>query len=115
MQIIVQMIRLAALLVLISLVVGAPQTTRSDLEAETLAVFADDCATVKTMFSLGEGVCAVASGSPIGAPPQRGFEWISPDGTICQIGPEVVSDPQANSISIPSSGSFAQVGTWTVK
>ncbi len=115
MQIIVQMIRLATLLVLISLVVGAPQTTRSDFEAETIAVFADDCATVKTLFSLGDGVCAVVSGSPLGPPVQRRFEWIAPDGTIFQIGPEVVSDPQANSISIPSSGSFAQVGTWTVK
>ena len=113
MQIIVQMIRLAALLVLISLVVGAPRTTAFD--SETMNVFAADCATVKTIFSLGDGVCAVASGSPLGPPAYRRFEWIAPDGKIFHMGPDVVSDPQTNSISIPTSGPFAQAGTWTVK
>jgi hypothetical protein len=105
--------RFVAVLVVIAVVASAPRTTA--FQSEMMNVFAADCATAKTLFSLGDGVCAVASGSPLGPPAQRRFEWIAPDGTIFQIGPEVVSDPQTNSISIPSSGSFAQVGTWTVK
>lgn len=103
------------MLVVIAVAARAPRATAFDFDSETMNVFAADCATAKTLFSLGDGVCAVATGSPLGTPVQRRFEWIAPDGTIFQMGPEVLSDPQTNSISIPSSGPFAQVGMWTVK
>ena len=105
--------RFVAVLVVIAVVARTPRATA--FNSETMNVFADDCATAKTLFSLGDSVCAVASESPLGPPVQRRFEWIAPNGTIFQMGPDVISDPQANSISIPSSGPFAQVGTWTVK
>lgn len=107
--------RFLAVLVVIAVGARATRTTAFHFDSETMNVFGADCATPKTLFSFGDGVCAVAAGSLLGPPVQRRFEWIAPDGTIFQMGPEVLSDPQANSISIPSSGQFAQAGTWTVK
>ncbi len=105
--------RFLAILVVIAVVARAPRATAFD--SETMNVFAGDCATVKTLFSLGDSVCAVATGAPMGPPLQRRFEWIAPNGTIFQMGPDVATDPQTNSITIPTSGQFAQTGTWTVK
>jgi hypothetical protein len=78
-------------------------------------VFAEDFATPKTLFTLGDSICVRAMGVPVGPPVQRRFAWIAPNGTIFQQGPDIVSDWQNDTITIPTSGSFAQVGTWTVK
>ncbi len=82
---------------------------------ESINTFASNCASAKTIFNLGDTVCAVATNTPLGPPAQRRFEWVTPNGEIFQIGPEITSDPQNSSITIPSTGSSAQVGTWTVK
>jgi hypothetical protein len=113
MSLIFRSARLAAVLVVIAVMARAPHTIA--FESEAIGVFAADCATQKTSFNLGDRVCAVATDAPLGPPVQRRFEWIAPDGTIFQMGPEILSDPQSNSILIPSSGTFAQVGAWTVK
>lgn len=100
-------------LALIMLTARAPlsraQTT------ESISTFATDCVTPKTFFNLGDRVCAVATNTPLGPPVQRRFEWVTPDGNIFQLGPDINSDPDSNSITIPSSGPLAQVGPWTVK
>ena len=83
--------------------------------SEGIATFEPDCNTPKSVFNLGESVCALVSGTPLGPPPQRRFEWVAPDGTVLRMAPDVISDPQGDSLSIPTSGPFAQVGTWTVK
>lgn len=104
-----------AILTFSALILKTPNTIASDFDSETITVFAEDCATQKTSFSLGDSVCARQTGSPLGPPVQRRFEWIAPDGTIFQLGPDVVSDFQSNSITLPTSGPAALVGTWTVK
>jgi hypothetical protein len=116
MGLILRSARFVAVLVVTALIAVTARAPRSTaFESEAIGVFAADCATQKTLFSLGDRACAVAVDAPLGPPVQRRFEWIAPDGTIFQMGPEILSDPQSNSISIPSSGRFAQVGTWVVK
>lgn len=95
------------------LMAWTPFLTASD--AESIATFELDCSTPKSVFILGDSVCAVATGAPLGPPTQRRFEWVAPDGTVLRLGPDILSDSQPDLVVIPKSGSFAQVGTWTVK
>ena len=94
-----------AMLVMQPLFTATPNT-------ETIATFASNCSTPQTIFVLGDTVCAVASGSPLGPPAQRRFEWVAPDGSVFKLGPFLTSDPQTDSITIPAN---APVGTWQVK
>ncbi|HEY0544736.1 MAG TPA: immunoglobulin-like domain-containing protein [Pyrinomonadaceae bacterium] len=86
------------------------------LSVETIDTFASDCATPKNSFFLGNTVCAQATGAP---PPflgvkQRRFQWIAPDGTVARLA-DITLDPQNDSYTIPTTGPFAQVGTWAVR
>jgi uncharacterized repeat protein (TIGR01451 family) len=101
------------LLFFLALMVQAPFTASQD--TETISTYAPDCVTPKTIFNLGDTVCAVATGGPLGPPVQRRFEWVAPDGVVFHLGPDITSDPQNSSQTIPATGSFAQVGTWVVK
>lgn len=100
-------------LILIALMARAPFSSAQT--SESIRTFANDCTTPKTIFNLGDTVCAVATDTLLGLNPQRRFEWVAPNGDIFQVGPDITSDPQNSSITVPSSGSFGQVGTWTVK
>ena len=102
-----------ALLVLSALLAMIP--VQAVPEGENLETFAQDCVTPKKVFAVGDSVCAVAAEAPLGPPTQRRFEWVAPDGTIFQLGPDIIADPQSDSITIPKAGPFSQVGTWTVK
>ncbi|MGA9770101.1 MAG: HYR domain-containing protein [Blastocatellia bacterium] len=102
-----------SVLILITMMMRAPFSSAQT--SETLTTFASNCTTPKTFFNLGDTVCVVATDTPLGPPAQRKFEWVTPNGEIFQFGPEITSDPQNVSITIPSSGPSAQVGTWTVK
>ena len=82
---------------------------------ETIETLASDCSTPRTLFTIGDSVCAVAKGSPFETLPRRRFEWIAPNGTVFQLGPDIESDPSSNSIALPSTGPFAQPGIWSVK
>lgn len=84
-------------------------------DGEMIGVLGSDCASQRTVFTLGDQVCVIATGAPLEPAPPRRFEWIAPNGTIFQLGPNVDSDPDSNSITIPTSGPFAQAGTWMVK
>src|ERR1044072_6195890 len=97
------------------LMTTAPPPFSSAQAPESISTFASNCAAAKAIFNLGDTVCAVATNTPLGPPTQRRFEWVTPGGEIFQIGPEITSDPQNSSITIPSTGDSAQVGTWTVK
>jgi hypothetical protein len=113
MPFILRLIPTGALFIFIALMTNLQSA--SALNDESISALAGDCETPKTVFNLGDKVCALATGSPLGPPPQRRFEWVAPDGTIFQMDAEITSDPQSDSITIPVSGRFAQVGTWTVK
>jgi hypothetical protein len=106
-------VRFFVLLALFFLASQAPFAAAPD--AESIATFEPDCYTPKSVFTLGESVCAIASGAQLGPPAQRRFEWVAPDGTVLRLAPDIISDPQGDSLVIPNSGPFAQVGTWTVK
>ncbi len=108
------------MLVFLAMLVRAPFSRAQT--SESISTFATDCATPKTIFNLGDTVCAVATGSLLAStdpanpsPPQRRFQWVTPDGNIFKVGPDVLTDPQEDSITIPLTGTSAQVGTWVVK
>ena len=79
---------------------------------ESISTFTSDCTTPSSAFNLGDTVCAVATGAPF--PNQRRFQWVTPDGSVAQQNP-INSDPASDTFTIPTTGQFAQVGTWTVK
>jgi hypothetical protein len=113
MRFIILSARFGALLILAVLATTTFYSNASD--SENISVFAEDCATPKTSFNLGDSICALASGSPIGPPAQRRFTWVAPNGTIFQLGPDIVADQQSSAITLPISGPFAQAGVWIVK
>lgn len=83
---------------------------------EMVETFATDCATPKSVYVLGDTVCARVNGAPL---PffgfrQRRFQWVAPDGHVVQQ-TEITADPQDDSFVIPNSGQLAQVGTWGVR
>lgn len=81
---------------------------------EYVKTFADDCVTPKTTFGLGETVCAQAGGFPIALTARyRRFQWASPDGFTVEL-TNIKVDPQSDKFIIPTTGQFAQYGTWTV-
>jgi hypothetical protein len=100
-------------LIFLAVMVRAPFSSAQT--AESISTFAANCNTPRAIFNLGDTVCAVATDAPLGPPAQRRFEWVTPAGEIFQLGPEITSAPQNSSITIPSSGASAQVGTWLVK
>jgi uncharacterized repeat protein (TIGR01451 family) len=79
--------------------------------SETIAtVQCTDFATPKSVWNLGETACAAASG----ATGPRHIIWYAPNGHIAQID-NAYDSTDTDSYSIPSSGDFAQVGTWRVR
>jgi hypothetical protein len=106
------------LLVFMAVMVRAPFSSAQT--SESISTFDSDCETPKTIFNLGDTVCAVATRSLLGSvidnvPVQRRLQWSTPDGSIFGSVTDVTTDPQSNSITIPSTGVSAQVGKWTVK
>lgn len=107
---------LVLLIVLLASAAWLPRLSASAAQnPESIATLAADCLTPKTIFNLGDTVCAVASDALLGPPVQRRFSWVAPNGVVFQAGPDIITDPQSNSIVLPSAGAFAQVGTWTVR
>jgi uncharacterized repeat protein (TIGR01451 family) len=84
--------------------------------AETVETFEANCTTPEDIYILGETVCAVSTNSP---PPfngfrQRRFQWVAPSGVVVKQ-TDITTNPQNDTYTIPTSGTFAQVGTWTVR
>src|ERR1044072_390172 len=70
-----------SMLVFLAVMVRAPFSSAQ--ASESIGTFASDCETPKTIFNLGDTVCAVATGSLLGSvtdgvPVQRRFQWVSP-------------------------------------
>ncbi|HMG72631.1 MAG TPA: HYR domain-containing protein, partial [Pyrinomonadaceae bacterium] len=67
------------------------------------------------VLCLGETVTATVSGAPLRPGfRERRIVWGAPDGTVPQV-TDVVTDPQSDTYMLPTTGSFAQVGTWSVR
>lgn len=76
-----------------------------------MTVSSNDCQTPKSSWDLGQSACARVTGAPIG---NRRIIWVAPDGTVAQAA-AITSDPATDTYDIPTTGQFAQVGTWSVK
>lgn len=69
--------------------------------AETVTVFASDCATPSSSFSLGDTVCAKVAGAPAG---KRKLVVSTSYGAIVE-SVDITSDPQTFSFTLPSTAS----------
>lgn len=81
---------------------------------EYVKTFADDCVTPQTVFNPGDTVCVEAGDfpAPLSARYRR-FQWTSPDGLVADL-TNIKEAPQHDKFLVPTSGQFAQLGTWTV-
>ena len=107
----------AALAVLPSYLEHARAASMLQSGYEYINVYADDCITPKSVFSLGETVCVQAGNFPLAPgtePNYRRFQWISPDNLVVDT-TGIRADPQGDKFFIPTTGQFAQPGTWYVK
>jgi uncharacterized repeat protein (TIGR01451 family) len=69
---------------------------------ETIVTYESTCTTPKDSFDLGETVCAVITGAPLGASrPARRIAWVSPYGSLTQ-GGTITTDPQNGFYNIPA-------------
>jgi uncharacterized repeat protein (TIGR01451 family) len=81
--------------------------------AEFITVYADDCATPKTIFNPGEIVCVKAGNFPVATNwgyRYRRFSWVAPSRRVMDQ-TTIKADPQHDRFVIPTSGS---AGTWYV-
>jgi uncharacterized repeat protein (TIGR01451 family) len=84
---------------------------------EAIATYAPDCATPKNTFNLGDQVCVIVSGAPLG---KRRINWVNPAGIVLQK-VEITSDPQTHTFTLPTDNTtdFGGIlvdnrGTWRV-
>jgi uncharacterized repeat protein (TIGR01451 family) len=111
----------ATLLLLLIAIVAAslspstPAASAFRSSGEYVEVYAADCVTPQTIFNPGDTVCAQAGNYPVqpSNPFYRRFSWMSADGSVADRS-TIKGDPQADRFIIPTSGPFAQLGTWHV-
>lgn len=84
-----------------------PAVIASDDNIDTFAP--NDCTTPKSTWNLGETACAVATTTG-----RRSIVWTAPNGNVAQRS-AVFAGSGSDSYAIPTTGSFAQVGTWSVR
>ena len=83
---------------------------------ESIATYDSTCATPKDSFNLGETVCAIVTGAPVGNSDrrERRIAWVSPYGSLAQ-GAAITTDPQNGFYSIPATATqtFTDAGGGT--
>jgi uncharacterized repeat protein (TIGR01451 family) len=85
-------------------------------QAEPLTVYAADCTTPQTSFSLGDTVCVKVSGQPVGLTPLRRVTFSNTAGSNVGTA-DVTTSSQTFMFTIPSSATTGDVdnrGNWTV-
>lgn len=87
------------------------QSPPSSAPAEAIGVFsAADCRTPKTVWDLGETLCAMVTR----AVEDQRIAWIAPDGTIAQVSGYLSGDARDSYRLQTGSDALAQVGTWRI-
>jgi subtilisin-like proprotein convertase family protein len=82
--------------------------------AVIVTTFESTCSTTQAAFNLGDTVCAkVTMIDPMIV--NARFDWVDPDLLIQQTGPNISTDGQTTSFTIPASGPNAKTGTWRVQ
>lgn len=76
--------------------------------AETVEIYASDCSTPKTTFSLGEVVCAKTDGVSLSPAGNYYVNWTGPNGTVD--GPTITQNPQTFLFALPTTS--ADAGLW---
>lgn len=79
---------------------------------ESINTYAADCSTPQpgNAWNLGGTACAVATGST----GRRSIVWTAPNGNVAQRSGSFAGNG-SDTYAIPSTGDFAQVGTWSVR
>src|SRR6266404_174800 len=79
---------------------------------ESINTYAADCSTPQpgNAWTLGGSACAVATGTT----GRRSIVWTAPNGNVAQRSAFFAGDGN-DTYAIPSTGDFAQVGTWSVR
>jgi uncharacterized repeat protein (TIGR01451 family) len=79
---------------------------------ESINTYAADCSTPQpgNAWNLGGAACAVATGST----GRRSIVWTAPNGNVAQRS-GFFSGDGSDTYAIPTTGDFAQVGTWSVR
>jgi uncharacterized repeat protein (TIGR01451 family) len=91
-----------------------PQTGTESIVVSPPATRAPGC-NDPNLLCLGETVTATVSNAPLRAGfRERRIVWVAPDGSVPQV-VDVITDPQTDTYTLPTNGSFAQVGTWEVR
>lgn len=87
--------------------------TRGSVTAfdESIATFAADFTTPKSVWNLGETANAKATGSP----EDRRIAWVAPDGTVAQVTGFFSGTATDSYVLETGAAPLAQVGTWTVQ
>lgn len=80
---------------------------------DLVQIFAGDCTTPKSVFVLGETVCAKVSGGPTLAFYPRRISFVNNFNSIEQNFP-ITSDPQTQTFVLPSAGGTDYRGVWRV-
>jgi len=80
---------------------------------EGVRLFAADCTTPRSIFALGDTVCAVVANRP--ASVNLNLQWIDPSFALLGSALPVSSDPQSFTVAIPTSGPQALTGTWLAR
>lgn len=112
--------RTSTVLLILSVVTIAAAVSASTAPAlqeatvsEFITVYADDCATPKTVFEPGEVVCVQAGNFPVDpstAYRYRRISWIAPNRDVADQ-TNIKADPQFDRFAIPTN---ASTGTWYV-
>jgi uncharacterized repeat protein (TIGR01451 family) len=70
---------------------------------ESIVTYDSTCTNLKSSFNLGETVCAIVTGAPLGTVDRaaRRIAWVSPYGSLTQ-GAEITTDPQTGYYLIPT-------------
>lgn len=76
----------------------------------SIATYADDCTTPKTVFAVGDTVCVSVTGFAVGGFFPRRLHWESPNSTVAQA-TDIETDPQTGSLVITPT---FEIGTTTV-
>lgn len=104
-------------LIALMLTLGAVSAVRfaTPAGAEYNVVYAGDCATPQSNFYLGDTVCASIGDFDLPVTSRyRRFQWVAPDGHVFEQ-QGVKLDPQSDTIILPTTGAFAQYGTWSIR
>jgi hypothetical protein len=105
--------------ILIALAIAVLGTVSPAAALETVATFASNCTTPKTVFQLGDTVCAKVDNVAGGDVNNIWLQWVAPDGTVAfgSVGTtKVTSSPtQTFTQALPTTGAKAQLGHWRAR